>query len=340
MKWVRPLVLVILCFCIVSCRIKIVVPEGGRVVSSSGAYNCPSGKTCSIDVVDIFFSETFTARPASGYEFHVWKKKSNALCAGSSTPCRLSTAGFDEFPALMSVLESNDVYQLKPVFVKRSEPLRVFQDGDKISYVGEISSEDADGLLITAEITAVREYFDTENMVDDIDVMLQQLTLRLNSDGREFPEASFYFQDEEGKWVDVSDTAGNFIRDTEAGRFGVVGFPSPMVPLTKQVFQIESVSGEDLSTSIANGKLTINVSKLKNVAVPLGTFKAYKVSSKLKLELLVEEAVGAKVVVDQVHWIVPDVGAIKTEFSQRSYDSNNVYEGTFASSMEAVDVNY
>ena len=339
MSLVRSIVLVLMAMSIVSCKIKIVVPEGGRVVSESGAYNCSSGTTCKFDVVDTFFSETFTAVPADGYEFHIWRKRANALCPGTSTPCNLSTEGFGEFPALMAVLESNDVFQLKPVFVKPSKPLRIFQDGDEMLYRGDISSEDADGVLTTAEVTATRKYFETESVVDDTPVMLQELTLRLD-DGREFPEASFYFQKETGEWIDVSDTAGTLLVDLATERFGVLGFPSPMVPLSKQVIDIKAVSGDDFFTSLAIGTLVIKVSKKKNVTVPLGKFKAYKVTSTLELELLVEDAAGATIIAEQVHWIVPNIGAIKTEFSQRSYDNKGVYEGTVGLSIEALDTNY
>ena len=99
------------------CKIEIKVPQGGTVVSSDGAYTCEAGQTCVIDVVDLFFDETFIAEPAPGYYFSRWKEKDRYLCGGATTPCRLFTADFEGNPALQSILESDETYFLEPRFV-------------------------------------------------------------------------------------------------------------------------------------------------------------------------------------------------------------------------------
>ncbi len=117
----RCLVLAVTILLIVSCKVRIVVPQGGDVVSQSGALHCASGKTCNIDVVDIFFEEVLVAEPALGYTFKSWKRwpgSKNGFCGGQSMPCALTTAGFDAFPALLAVLGSNQVFHLRPVFQK------------------------------------------------------------------------------------------------------------------------------------------------------------------------------------------------------------------------------
>jgi len=108
----------ILCALVSGCKIEIAVPEGGSVVSSSGAYNCSANRTCTISVVDIYFDETFSTRPASDYQFTNWKKRNRSFCGGKSTPCRLFTAGFLGNETLMGFLESNEVFYLQPVFEK------------------------------------------------------------------------------------------------------------------------------------------------------------------------------------------------------------------------------
>lgn len=121
MRFVRALALVFAVTLVVACKVRIVVPEGGDVSSQSGAFNCKAGETCTIDVVDIFFEETFVATPAQGYRFHAWKKwpgKKNGFCGGRTIPCELSTAGFDASPALMSILEGDDIFYLQPIFKK------------------------------------------------------------------------------------------------------------------------------------------------------------------------------------------------------------------------------
>ena len=97
------------------CKIEIAVPEGGRVETESGAYSCESGNTCSIDVVDIFFKETFVALPDDGYTFIQWRNKYRGFCGGRDDPCYLSTNSFPNTPFEQS-LESDEVFYLEPVF--------------------------------------------------------------------------------------------------------------------------------------------------------------------------------------------------------------------------------
>ncbi len=99
------------------CKLEIRVPQGGTVVSSDGAYVCAAGQTCIIDIVDLFFDETFVAMPAQGYYFSRWKDKDGYLCGGDSTPCKLATAQFEGHPALLTFLESDETFFLEPRFV-------------------------------------------------------------------------------------------------------------------------------------------------------------------------------------------------------------------------------
>ena len=99
------------------CKIEIRVPQGGTVQSSDGAYICEAGQTCVIDVVDLFFDETFIAVPAPGYTFSRWKDKDRYLCGGETAPCRLFTADFEGKPALESIMESDETFFLEPRFI-------------------------------------------------------------------------------------------------------------------------------------------------------------------------------------------------------------------------------
>ena len=44
------------------CRLEIAVPEGGKVITKSGDYECLSDQKCSIDIYDFLFKEDFVAR--------------------------------------------------------------------------------------------------------------------------------------------------------------------------------------------------------------------------------------------------------------------------------------
>ncbi len=98
------------------CKVRITVPDGGRVVSDSGVYTCNAGQACDIDVTDIYFDETFRAEPEPGLEFIHWQKQASGLCAGLNPACRLITATFPSEPDLMQILESDNVYYLRPYF--------------------------------------------------------------------------------------------------------------------------------------------------------------------------------------------------------------------------------
>jgi len=114
------------------CKVEIKVPQGGTVKSTDGAYVCEAGQICVIDVVDLFFDETFIAEPASGYSFGGWIKKDRYLYGGATTPCRLATAGFEDNPALQDVLESDQKFYLMPVFLLKlgcPEPELVLSPG-------------------------------------------------------------------------------------------------------------------------------------------------------------------------------------------------------------------
>ncbi len=99
-----------------ACKVEIVVPSNGSVTTLSGAYACSAGKICEIQVLDLFFYETFIAEPAAGYKFSHWVKNSGGLCGGDAGPCRLHTSNFSDSPALMFLLESDEIVYLTPVF--------------------------------------------------------------------------------------------------------------------------------------------------------------------------------------------------------------------------------
>jgi hypothetical protein len=102
------------------CKLIIVVPTGGEVLSQSGDKNCAQGKTCPWEILDLFFIDTFTAKAAPGYRFIRWKKRELGLCGGKGGPCQLYTAPLAGNPALISILESDVAFYLEPVFEKSS----------------------------------------------------------------------------------------------------------------------------------------------------------------------------------------------------------------------------
>ncbi|QFU76490.1 hypothetical protein EY643_12940 [Halioglobus maricola] len=100
------------------CKIQIVVPEGGRVVTESGSMVCEAGETCVVDVSDFFFDETFIPEPDEGMMFAGWEKRHRGFCGNSKDPCRLlTTQGFEGDPNLTAVLESAEQeFHLNPTW--------------------------------------------------------------------------------------------------------------------------------------------------------------------------------------------------------------------------------
>ncbi len=103
-------------FWLAGCKIRIEVPDGGYVTTESGAITCASGTTCDIDVIDLYFNETFVAKPDSGLYFNGWKKRDRGLFGGSHEPAKVVTSGFAGNPGLLAVLASDEIFYLTPTF--------------------------------------------------------------------------------------------------------------------------------------------------------------------------------------------------------------------------------
>lgn len=113
---IRHCVIPILLLLLVGCRIEVVVPAGGTVLTESGRYTCLAGAQCTIEVNDLFFNETFFVEPESGFTFGGWRKSPRFLCGGSLSPCSLATAAMEGNSWLENVLSSEEVFHLEPIF--------------------------------------------------------------------------------------------------------------------------------------------------------------------------------------------------------------------------------
>ena len=99
------------------CKIEIEAPVEGSVTTASSAIECAAGQTCTIDIADTYFDETFEAVPATGWQFAGWKTGPNALCGDSLEPCNYSTTMFQGNEDIDAFLENQDiVLSLQPVF--------------------------------------------------------------------------------------------------------------------------------------------------------------------------------------------------------------------------------
>jgi len=129
----RPLKILVLfaVACLVSsCKLAVVVEEGGLVQSKSGKRNCQEGNTCTFEVTDTNFNETFTAIPLPGYKFIKWRTGPEFLCSGATIPtCTLLTTLFAGNAAIEAVIASDKIFSIKPVFKAITPPSYVVKDG-------------------------------------------------------------------------------------------------------------------------------------------------------------------------------------------------------------------
>lgn len=121
-RGVRTAAALVLCLLISACKVEVVVPEGGAVAQiSRHRFVCDAGQTCQIDIRDAVFNDYFAADPRPGWKFDGWAKGDRHLFGGSrENPIRLSTWGFAG-TGLMDILRSEQVFYLRPKFVRESE---------------------------------------------------------------------------------------------------------------------------------------------------------------------------------------------------------------------------
>lgn len=100
-----------------ACKVEIEVPTSGSVTTNSNTINCTAGQTCSLDVVDVFFNETFVAQPATDFVFTGWKQTARGFCGGSVAPCTIDSAPAAGNRLLTGLLNNpNEVFYLEPSF--------------------------------------------------------------------------------------------------------------------------------------------------------------------------------------------------------------------------------
>ena len=107
-----------------ACKVAVSVPEGGRVITTSGSMECQQHQTCELDIADTHFHETFRAVPHEVWEFTGWTN--DFLCGGKTDDCTISTVGWNyENPNIRDALSDQSfVYQLQPQFEQKpSDPL-------------------------------------------------------------------------------------------------------------------------------------------------------------------------------------------------------------------------
>lgn len=132
---VKYLAFVAIASLVTGCKLAVMVPSEGNVVSSSGTRDCFGPDYCEFDIVETSFSETFTAIPRPGFEFVKWQDGGGFICADDTDPVCTVEMPDDTVGAVIVALFNTG--SIRPVF---SNPGGVDTDGDGI--INELDDDD------------------------------------------------------------------------------------------------------------------------------------------------------------------------------------------------------
>jgi CubicO group peptidase (beta-lactamase class C family) len=110
------LAIVVVLFVLSGCRINITVPEGGRVYSDSGTYDCTSDSPCTVEVTDTSFNEVFRAEAEPGFVFVGWKKERGHFCSSRILGCEIDASVLEEMEGVEEFLAADTEVYMEPVF--------------------------------------------------------------------------------------------------------------------------------------------------------------------------------------------------------------------------------
>ena len=102
----RALFIVFIATVLTGCKIAVIVPSGGDLISSNPAHICSERSVCEFDInmSQLPFSESFSAIPKEGYEFEKWSDGSDFFCGKSTNPTCAVNIPDNAFGALFVAL--------------------------------------------------------------------------------------------------------------------------------------------------------------------------------------------------------------------------------------------
>ena len=323
------------------CRVEIKVPSGGQVLTESGNYDCYAGQTCSINVEDTNFDEKFTAIPDDDHHFVGWRDSSGQLCGPFNTKtCALSTKYFVGNDALLSILKSDDVFHLEPVFIQKQRGTQFFrqiEDGQKIQFKGTTFSafEDEEAQVVPMSFTQL--YRRTGNFVLGRELIESSVIGKGIGNSETSTSTVLLWQEETGSIYAVLLDNGYGVYDTATELPWILTTPSPLVPNTRLVvpFLMFDVTTELI---VGEAETTIEISDKESVSVPMGNFDAFKIMVTQVVDVQVGDESGIAFT-DIISWIVPEIGLIKQSFDTTVYIDDPDTEVRFGAEMEAISAN-
>ncbi|MBN7795943.1 hypothetical protein [Parahaliea mediterranea] len=165
MKLSTPLLSLSTAVLLTGCKIQLTALDGGDIYAKNAGFVCDEQTTCSANVDDTTFNESFQPRAKEGYTFDSWVAGDGLFCGGKKGTCDLSTAGFEGNQPLLDVLDSGREFYLiarfKPECYSGSselggmyrEPLRLCREGSPYTVTSDIQLGPEAPLFIDAGVT-------------------------------------------------------------------------------------------------------------------------------------------------------------------------------------------
>ncbi|MFT4518835.1 MAG: hypothetical protein ACI9JM_001220 [Halioglobus sp.] len=115
------------------CKLHVISPPSGDIVSGSGSLDCPGGSVCEFEITDTDSAEEFTAIPRPGYRFVRWQSGEGLGCSTTEGPTCTLQIPEDELAAEF-IVNSLLIASIIPVYTDTG----IDTDGD-----GFLDSDDS-----------------------------------------------------------------------------------------------------------------------------------------------------------------------------------------------------
>ncbi|KAA1189220.1 hypothetical protein F0M18_16230 [Pseudohalioglobus sediminis] len=337
----KKMMLVVGSAALAACRVDIAVPVGGEVVTESGHYACGEAQSCTIDVEDTAFDETFVAVPGSGQLFAGWARGERGLCGGSLVPCRLDASLMAAHPTLMQLLESDAVFDLQPQFLPEQQ-LRQYQPGDVVRFSGTLVSVEA-GKGVRQSVSA-RLAFAASDRVSDRGPLLSATLTLADADGEPLQSTTrFFTQSDAGALYQYTDRYGNELYDMAAAASGLLAIPVPLVEFASMEIPFAVMWGGHTSGPVALGDRGISVGQVTEIESAWGTTAVYPVSINDVYAYTTTYDVfkkGHAVTSDQVLWVSQVKGLVGLRVAESVFDANDRLLRSMTLELDAVGSNF
>jgi hypothetical protein len=338
----RILLIVVAIVLLPACRLEIEAPAGGQVATESGNYTCSELSSCTIEVSDTGFNETFVATPADGYQFIGWKRGYARLCGGSLNPCAIDTSWFSRYENMMELLASDSIGYLKPDFIP-SDHIRSYKTGDIVTYSGTVSLWSRGELSRMTAVTVRQDYLSGSYSYLDKNVLTLRTTVTFLDNGEKQVSEQYIWQESNGKLFELTDEYLNDYVTDSAFNKGLLSIPVPLLSYYDALIDFYTMYGGPVSGPVTQGVRAISVSGPVTVDVPMGEYQSYRVTQKDSYEYFftyVDNKNGSTVSIDRSLWMSAAKGLVKKNEVKREYSRSGALESEARWELGAVRVNF